>query len=370
MTRFACRLRLFVVVACVLAAFATHASAQSERSVNFYGWANYINPEVLAAFTRETGIKVRYDTFDTNDILESKLLLGRSGYDVVVPTAYFIQRLVRADVLQKLDKARLPNLVHAWPDITQRLAAYDPGNAYAVSYMWGTTGIGYNVSQARKILGPGADVGSWETIFRPETIDKFRQCGVEMVDSVDDILTAALSYLGFDPNTTDSAKLERAASLIRAISPSVRRFNSSSYADALATGEACLVVGWSGDINQVRKASADAGRSVEIRYSVPDGRAQIWLDNLAIPKDAPHLKEAYALIDFLQRPEMAAKNTNTTRNANGNLASQKFVDPDILNDPTIYPPPQVMKGLYTVSARDSKMQRSLLRMWLSLKTGR
>jgi len=366
------RLKLILVLAIGLSVCAASfdALAQGQRTVNFYGWADYISPEVLAIFTRETGIKVHYDTFDTNDILESKLLLGNSGYDVVVPTAYFVQRLIKADVLQKLDKSRLPNFVHLWPDIAERLAAYDPGNAYAVNYMWGTTGIGYNVAKARKILGSGATVDSWGTVFRPEAIAKFRQCGVEMVDSVDDILTAALSYLGLDPNTTDSSKLERAASLLRAIRPSIRRFNSSGYANALASGEVCLVVGWSGDIKQAQSATADAGRGVQIHYSIPDGRAQMWLDNLAIPKGAPNLDEAYALIDFLQRPEMAAKNTNASRNANGNLASQKFIDPTILNDPTIYPASDVMKALYTVSAREPQMQRSLLRLWLRLKTGR
>ena len=199
---------------------------------------------------------------------------------------------------------------------------------------------------------------------------KFKKCGVEFIDSVDDILTAALSYLRLDPNSTKPADLEKATSLVRAIRPSVRRFNSSEYANALATGEICLVVGWSGDIKQAQKAAADAGSRIEIRYVIPDGRAQIWLDNLAIPKDAPHVSEAYKLIDFLQRPEVAARNTNFNRNANGNLASQKHIDPTIINDSTIYPPPQVMQELYTVAVREPAFQRSLLRMWQRLKSGK
>jgi putrescine transport system substrate-binding protein len=366
------RRALSIVIALWLGCFAaiSSAPAQSRRFVNFYGWADYVSPEVLTAFTRETGISVRYDTFDTNDILESKLLLGRSGYDVVVPTAYFIGRLIKANVLQKLDKTKLPNLVNVWPEIAERLAAYDPGNAYAVNYTWGTTGIGYNVAQAEKILGPNARINSWDVVFRPESMAKFRQCGVDMIDSVDDILTAALSYLGLDPNTEDMAKLERAGNLITEIRPSIRRFNSSEYSNALASGEVCLVVGWSGDIKQVQKASMDANRGIQIDYSIPDGRAQMWLDNLAIPKQAPNLEEAYAFINFLQRPNMAAKNTNLTRNANGNLASHKFIEPAILNDPTIYPSPIVMKNLYTVAGRSQQMQRLIQRMWLRLKTGR
>jgi putrescine transport system substrate-binding protein len=360
---------LAVAMGIGIAAMNSSASAQSDRIVNFYGWANYISPDVLAEFKRETGISVRYDTYDTNDILEAKLLLGKSGYDVVVPTAYFVQRLIRAGVLRRLDKSRLPNLVHLWPDIASRLAAYDPGNAFAVNYMWGTTGIGYDATQAEKILGAGKSISSWKTVFQPQELAKFKNCGVEMVDSVDDILTAALNYLGLEPNSIKLADLERAAGLVRAIRPSVRRFNSSEYVNTLAAGEVCLVVGWSGDIKQAQMAAADARSRVDIRYVIPDDRAQIWLDNLAIAKDAPHVDEAYALIDFLQRPEIAAKNTNLTRNANGNLASQKFIDPAIIGDPTIYPPPQVMKNLYTVNAREPAVQRSLLRTWQRLKLG-
>jgi putrescine transport system substrate-binding protein len=257
-----------------------------------------------------------------------------------------------------------------WPDILNWLEAYDPGNAFAVNYMWGTTGIGYDAAQAHKILGNGRSITSWRTVFQPQELAKFKNCGVEMVDSVDDVLTAALNYLGLDPNSTNPAGLEKATSLIRAIRPSVRRFNSSDYVNALATGEVCLVVGWSGDIKQAQKTAAEAKSRVDIRYVIPDDGAQIWLDNLAIAKDAPHVDEAYALIDFLQRPQIAAKNTNLTRNANGNLASQKFIDPAILGDATIYPPPQVMKNLYTVKAREPAIQRALLRRWQRLKMGR
>lgn len=362
-------MKFVAAVSIGIAAMTSSGAAQSERTVNFYGWANYVSPQVLADFKRETGISVRYDTFDTNDILEAKLLLGNSGYDVVIPTAYFLQRLIRAGALRQLDKSRLPNLVHLWPDITNRLAAYDPGNAFAVNYMWGTTGIGYDANQVRKILGDGSRITSWGTVFQPHELAKFKKCGIEMVDSVDDILTAALSYLGLEPNSTKPADLEKATGLIKAIRPSVRRFNSSNYVNALATGEVCLVVGWSGDIKQAQIAAADAKSRVDIRYVIPDDRAQIWLDNLAIAKDAPHLEEAYALIDFLQRPEIAAKNTDLTRNANGNRASQQFIDTAILSDATIYPPPQIMKNLYTINAREPAVQRSLLRIWQRIKSG-
>src|SRR6266850_2829078 len=228
------------------------APAQRERVVNVYNWSDYVEPTVLDAFTRETGIRVRYDTFDSNDTLETKLLAGKSGYDVVVPTAYFLQRQIKAGVFQKLDKAKLPNLANMWPEISQRLEVYDPGNQYAVNYMWGTTGIGYNAKKAREILGPNSTIDSWDIVFKPENLAKFKDCGVHMLDSADDIFPAALSYLGLDPILTKPADLEKAADLVIKIRPYVRKFHSSEYLSALATGEICSVVGWSGDIMQAR----------------------------------------------------------------------------------------------------------------------
>ncbi|HEY3890922.1 MAG TPA: extracellular solute-binding protein, partial [Bradyrhizobium sp.] len=244
-------IRCAVAISAALAAFALPAEAQP-RSVNFYNWSNYMAPGVLEDFSRETGIKVVYDTFDANETLETRLLAGKSGYDVVVPTAYFLQRQIKAGVFQKLDKSKLPNLANAWPEVTQRLAVYDPGNTYAVNYMWGTTGIGYNVKAVQRILGPDAKIDSWDIVFKPENLAKFRDCGVHMLDSADDILPAALNYLGLDPNSTRPADLEQAADLVAKVRPYVRKFHSSEYLSALATGEICLVVGWSGDIMQAR----------------------------------------------------------------------------------------------------------------------
>jgi putrescine transport system substrate-binding protein len=345
------------------------ASAQGERVVNFYNWSDYIDPTVLEAFTKETGIKVRYDTFDANETLETKLLAGKSGYDVVVPTGYFLQRQITAGVFQKLDKSKLPNLVNAWPQIAQKLAFYDPGNQFAVNYMWGTTGIGYNVKKMHEILGADAKIDSWDVVFKPEQLAKFKDCGIHMLDSVDDIVPAALAYLGLDPNSTQQNDLDKAAELIGKIRPYVRKFHSSEYLNALASGEVCFVVGWSGDIKQAQKRAAEAKGGVEIGYAIPKEGAQMFFDNLAIPKDAPHSAEAYALIDYLLRPEVAAKNTNLVQYANGNLASQKFIDKAILDDRTIYPDAATMAKLYTISAHDQKTQRVLNRLWTRIKTG-
>jgi putrescine transport system substrate-binding protein len=346
------------------------AQPAKERSVNFYNWSDYIDPTVLEDFTRETGIKVKYDTFDSNDMLETKLLAGRTGYDLVVPTAYFLERQIKAGVFQKLDKAKLPNIVNVWDEIAKRLAGYDPGNQYAVNYMWGTTGIGFNVKKAREVLGGDAKIDSWDVVFKPETLAKFKDCGVHVLDAADDAFAAALSYLKLDPNTTAQADLEKAADLLTKIRPSVRKFHSSEYLNALASGEICLVLGYSGDIKQAQKRAAEAKNGVEIGYAIPKEGAQLWFDNLAIPKDAKNVAEAHALINYLLKPEVAAKNSNVISYANGNAASRAFIDKAILEDTTIYPDDAAMKTFYTIKAHDQKTQRLMNRLWTKVKTGR
>jgi putrescine transport system substrate-binding protein len=346
------------------------AALPAERYVNVYNWSDYVEPTVLESFTRDTGIRVRYDTFDSNDTLETKLLAGKSGYDVVVPTAYFLERQIKAGVFQKLDKALLPNLVNAWPVISNHLAAYDPGNQYAVNYMWGTVGIGYNVGKARAILGPAGTIDSWDAVFVPAALAKFKDCGVHMLDSSDDILPEALHYLGLDPNSSDPPDLDKAADLVARVRPSVRKFHSSEYLNALASGEICFVVGWSGDVKQAQKRAAEAKNGVEIAYAVPKQGAQMFFDNFAIPKDAKNVAEAHAFIDYMLRADVAAKNTNFVSYANGNLASQALIDPAILNDRTIYPDDATMARLYTINAHDAKTTRLMNRLWTKIKTGR
>jgi putrescine transport system substrate-binding protein len=356
-------------LATALLALPAYASAE-ERIVNFYNWSNYMAPGVLDDFTRETGIKVVYDTFDANETLETRLLAGKSGYDVVVPTAYFLQRQIKAGVFQKLDKSKLPNLANAWPVVTARLAAYDPDNQYAVNYMWGTTGIGYNVKMAEGIFGPAARIDSWDIVFKPENLAKFKDCGVHMLDSPDDIFPAALNYLGLDPNSTKQADLEKAADLVSKIRPFVRKFHSSEYLSALATGEICLVVGWSGDIMQARSRAAEAKNGIAIGYAIPKEGAQMFFDNLAIPADAKNVNEAYELINFLYRPDIAARNSNFLSYANGNLASQNLLDPKIRDDKNIHPDEAMQAKLFVITARDPATQRIINRLWTKVKTGR
>jgi putrescine transport system substrate-binding protein len=365
----ASRLALVAALAAAAVSVLSAPAKPADRVVNFYNWSNYVAPGVLETFTKETGIKVVYDTFDANETLETRLMAGKSGYDVVVPTAYFLQRQITAKIFQQLDKSKLPNLANAWPVVTQHLATYDPGNLYAANYMWGTTGIGYNVKMAQKILGE-AKIDSWDIIFKPENLAKFKDCGVHMLDSPDDIFPAALSYLRLDPNSTKQADLEKAAELVSKIRPYVRKFHSSEYLSALATGEICLVVGWSGDIMQARSRAAEARNGVEIGYAIPKEGAQMFFDNLAIPADAQHVAEAYELINYLYRPDVAAKNSDFVSYANGNLASQKLIDPRILNDKNIYPDEAMLAKLFVITARDPATQRIINRLWTRVKTGR
>jgi putrescine transport system substrate-binding protein len=366
----------FGLMLLVGATFAAPTAAQQsrDRSVNVYNWSDYVEPTVIETFSRETGIRVKYDTFDSNDTLETKLLAGKSGYDVVVPTAYFLERQIKAGVFQKLDKSKLPHLGNIWPEIARRLTAYDPDNQYAVNYMWGTTGIGYNVKKVQAILGPDAKIdramASWDVVFKPESLARFKACGVHVLDSSDDVMPAALNYLGLNPNSKEPADLEKAADLLIKIRPHVRKFHSSEYLNALASGEICLVLGWSGDIKQAQKRAAEAKAGVEIGYAIPKGGAQMWFDNLAIPKDARNVAEAHAFIDYLLRPEVAAKNSNFVSYANGNLASQKFIDKAVLEDRTVYPDDATMASLYTITAHDQRTQRLMNRLWTRIKTGR
>jgi putrescine transport system substrate-binding protein len=359
--------RLFAILALASSAFAP-ASAQ-QHVVNVYNWSDYIDPQVLTDFAKETSIRVQYDTFDANETLETKLLAGKSGYDVVVPTAYFLERQIKAGVFQTLDKSKLSHLPGMWPEISKRLATYDPGNEHAVNYMWGTTGIGFNLKAVRERLGASATIDSWDVVFKPELLAKFKDCGVMMLDSADDILPAALHHLGLDPNSTKQPDLDKAAALMLKVRPYVRKFHSSEYLNALASGDVCLVVGWSGDIKQSQKRAAEAKNGVEIGYAIPKEGAQMWFDNLAIPKDAAHVAEAHAFIDYLMRPEIAAKNSNFVCYANGNLASQKLIDKAVLDDRGVYPDAGTTAKLYTVSARDQRSQRLINRLWTKIKTG-
>lgn len=364
------RIAFTTMAACAALALAVPAPGQAQtRVVNVYNWSDYVDPEMLAAFTAETGIRVVYDTYDTNEIVETKLLAGRSGYDIVVPSGPFVERLVRAGIFAPLDVSKLPNLVHVWPVVAERTAVYDPGNLHSVNYMWGTTGIGVNVGMVRARLGD-APLDTWSLLFDPEIAGRLADCGIHVLDAADDMFPTALNYLGLDPNSRDSDDLARAAELLSGMSPHVRRFHSSEYINALANGDICVAVGYSGDILQARDRAAEAGSGVEIAYLVPREGALMWFDSFAIPADAPNVEEAHAFIDFMLRPEVAAANTNYVAYASGNLSAKEFVDPEILADPGVYPSDETMARLFTNTAYDDRTQRVVTRHWTRIKTGR
>ncbi|MER2534855.1 MAG: polyamine ABC transporter substrate-binding protein [Rhizobiaceae bacterium] len=359
--------RKFLLSAVAVAAFATVAQAQ-ERVVNVFNWSDYIDDTIIEDFTRETGIKVVYDVFDSNEIVETKLLAGGSGYDVVVPTANFLARQIEAGVFQKLDKAKLTNLGNEWDVIAKRVTVYDPDNAYSVNYMWGTTGIGYNEKKVKDALGLDT-IDSWDVFFKPENLAKLADCGVYVLDSPTDIIPTALAYLGLDPNSKSADDFAKAEALLMSIRPSIRKFHSSEYINALANGDICLAVGYSGDIFQARDRAAQADQGVVVGYAVPKEGAQMWFDQMAIPADAPHVAEAHEFINFMLRPEIAAKASNFVFYANGNKASQEFIDKEILDDPAIYPNEATLAKLFTVVPYDPRTQRTVTRIWTKIVTG-
>jgi len=343
--------------------------AAQDKVVNVYNWSDYIDESILADFQKETGITVNYDVFDSNEILETKLLAGSTGYDVVVPTASFLARQIQAGVFKKLDKEALPNIKNMWPVIEKRTAIYDPDNAYSINYMWGTTGIGYNVDKVKERLGDDAPVDSWALVFDPANAEKLQDCGIHMLDAPEEIIPAALNYLDLDPNARSADDFEKAAELLKKVRPYVQKFHSSEYINALANGDICVAIGWSGDVFQARDRADEANNGVTIAYSIPKQGALMWFDQMAIPNDAPHADNALTFINYMMRPEVIAKATDYVYYANGNEASQKVIEPEILDDPQIYPPADVLNRLYTVQVFNPRDQRLLTRTWTSVKSG-
>lgn len=341
---------------------------EQAQLVHVYNWSDYMASSVLTQFEQETGIKVVYDVFDSNELLETKLLAGGSGYDVVVPTAIFLQRQIKAGVFQPLKHELLPNWDYQWPAIMRRTADYDPGNRYAVNYMWGTTGIGYNRDMILERL-PEAPLDSWEMVFNPDFIEAIADCGVYFLDAPEEMLPLALNYLHHPPDSQDLQLLAEAEALLATVRPYVRKFHSSEYINALANGDICLAVGWSGDVFQARQRALEANNGVAIDYSVPKEGTRVWFDMMAIPVDAPHPENAHRFIDFLLRPEIMAKISNEIYFANGNLASQKFLNQDVIADPLIYPSEETVDQLFTVTAYGVTVQRDVSRLWSRLKQG-
>lgn len=344
-------------------------AAEEEKVLNVYNWSDYIAPDTLEKFTKETGIKVTYDVFDSNEVLETKLVTGNTGYDVVVPSLTFLARQIQAGVFMPLDKSKLPNLVNLDPEIQANIAKLDPGNTHSVNYLWGTTGIGYNVKKIKEIFGPDVKVDSWDFVFNPENLAKMKQCGVYFLDTPSEIIPPVLNYLGEEPNSFDPAVIQKAADRLALLRPSITQFHSSEYINALANGDACVAVGWSGDIFQAATRAAEAGKGVEIAYVIPKEGAPMWFDMMAIPKDAKHPQNALKFINFILRPENAAGISNYVAYASANKAALDQIDPELKANPGVYPSDETKKGLFSLAVLPPEVDRLFNRIWTSLKTG-
>jgi putrescine transport system substrate-binding protein len=347
------------------------------RVLNVYNWSDYIAEDTLAKFRAESGIAVTYDVFDSNEVLEAKLMAGNTGYDIVVPSLTFLARQVQAGVFLPIDKARLKNYGNLDPTFMALLAQNDPDNGHSIPYLWGTTGIGYNVAKVREALGADAPTDSWALVLEPENLEKLKGCGVAFLDTPSEIIPPVLRYLGEDPNSFDPVVIQKAVDRLQQLRPHITYFHSSQYINDLANGDICVAVGWSGDVIQAKDRAAEAAAAraegdppgVEIVYYIPKEGAPMWFDMLAIPKDARNVDEAYEFIDYLLRPEVMAGVQNFVMYASANQAALPMVDQAILQDPGIYPTEEAKKGLFTLAVLPPDVDRLFTRHWTTLKTG-
>jgi putrescine transport system substrate-binding protein len=344
------------------------AAGKSGQVLNLYIWSDYLAADTLSNFEKQTGIKVNVAYFDTNETLETKLLAGSSGYDVVVPTASYFERQIKAGVYQTLDKSKLPNLKNMDPQLMLLVAMHDPNNAHGLIYLWGTNGLGYNEKMVKAIL-PNEPLDSWKLIFDPAYASKLAKCGISILDSPAEVLRAVYNYLGKDPNSQKAEDLVAAEAVLLKIRPYIRNINSSEYIEALANGDLCLSLGYSGDVLQSRDRAHEANKGIDVKYFVPKEGTILWFDMLAVPKDAPHSDSAYAFLNYVMQPEVMASISNFKRFANANAASLPLIDKAVTGDPIIYPTPEDRKRLSVQLADSSDQTRAITRVWQRFKTG-
>jgi putrescine transport system substrate-binding protein len=370
---------LFLLVACgkkdeapppaANASAAPVYDTDAEKVVNVYNWSDYIEPTVLDAFTKETGVKVNYEVMDSNELLETKLVAGRTGYDVVVPSASFLARQIKSGIYMKLDRSKLPNLKNLDPEITKRLEVFDPGNEHAVNYMWGTSGVAYN-EEAIKAAMPNAPVDSFAMFWDPKVVSKFAKCGVSVLDAPSEVVGTVLIYLGRDANSEKPEDLAAAEKVLVSVRPYIRLINSSKYIEDLANGEICLALGWSGDTLQAKSRAEEAQKPFTIKYNIPKEGAVMFFDNMAVPADASHVKNAHLFIDYMLRADVAAKNSNFISFANSNAASWPMITPEVKNNPGIFPTPEMMPKLVPDLPETAEFTRTLTRTWTRFRTGK
>jgi len=341
----------------------------SDKELNLYIWSDYLGPDTIANFTKATGIKVNVDVFDSGEMLEAKMLAGKSGYDVIVPNGPVLARLIKAGVVRPLDKTKLPHINTQDPDIIARAASADPGNAHGVVYMWGTSGLGYNVAKVAKALGKDAAVDTWGLVLDPAKAAKLSKCGIYVFDAPADVFEFTLSYMGKDPHSKNPADYEAAGALWQKVRPYITKFHNSEYVSSLANGDICLATGYSGDIFQAQDRAEEAKNNVEVGYAIPKEGAVIWFDFMAIPKDAPHLDAAHAFIDYILRPEVIAPISNEVAYANANIKATPLLDKELREDTNVYPDADTMKRLFPEMTPAPDIERLRTRIWTRIKSG-
>ncbi len=362
---------LSVLTASCGALFAPAAQAQEEEKVlNVYNWSDYIAEDTLKLFEKETGIKVRYDNFDNNEIVHAKLVAGKTGYDVVVPSSYWAKLQADGGLLRKIDKSQIPNYKNLDPEIQTQLAKLDPGNEYMVNWLWGFTTVGINVDKVKAALGsmPMPD-NTWDLVFKPEYIAKLKSCGVSFLDSATEVVPAALHYLGKPAYSKSVGDYSGVPALLKSIRPYVTLFSSSGYINDMANGSICVALGWSGDINIARQRAIDGKTGQKIEALIPKTGGIIFMDTMVIPMDAPHPGNAHKFINFILRPEIHAGLTNKVFYANPNKEARKFVKPEVASNPTVFLSETDMKRMAAPDSINNDVRRQMTRMYTSFKTG-
>ena len=360
----------FIVCASALLWSAPSAAQEEEKVLNVYNWSDYIAEDTIKNFEKETGIKVRYDNFDNNEIVHAKLVAGKTGYDIVVPSSYWAKVQADAGLLRKLDKAQIPNLKNLDPDLLAALAKLDPGNQYMVDWLWGYTTVGINVDKVKAALGstPMPD-NAWDLVFKPEYISKLKGCGVSVLDSATEVIPAALHYLGKPAYSRNQADYAGVGPLLKSIRPHVTLFSSSGYINDMANGSICVALGWSGDINIARQRAIDGKTGQKIEALIPKIGGIVFMDVMVIPADAPHPNNAHKFINYILKPEVHAAITNKVFYANPNKESRKFIKPEVANNPTVFPSEADMKNMAMPDAINNDIRRSMTRLYTSFKTG-
>ncbi|HBE9081002.1 spermidine/putrescine ABC transporter substrate-binding protein PotF [Serratia fonticola] len=346
-------------------------ASAADNTLHIYNWSDYIAPDTLAKFQKETGIKVVYDVFDSNEVLEGKLMAGSTGYDLVVPSSNFLERQSKAGIFEALDKSKIPNYKNLDPEMLQLVAHNDKDNKYGIPYMMVTTGIGYNVDKVKAVLGKDAPVNSWDLILKPENLEKLKSCGVAFLDAPSEVYATILHYLGKDPNSTNAEDYTGAANdLLMKLRPNIRYFHSSQYINDLANGDICVAIGWSGDVMQAANRAKEAKNGVNVAYSIPKEGALTYFDMFAMPADAKNKDAAYQFLNFLLKPEVIADISNHVFYANAVKDATPLVNAEVRDNPNVYPPADIRAKLFTLNVQSPKLDRVITRAWTKVKSGK